>query len=228
MSSYVRLHCLAEGETEQIFAERILTPYLARKNIGLSCSLIGKRGGDIRFARVKNDLKAFLLGNTSCYLTFMIDFYGTPKNDWPGLSEACRESTPQNKAKTVNQATATAVAALIPNDANRRFIPYISMHEFEALLFSESRILATELGVDVSLIDSILNRYSPEEINNSANTAPSKHLASLMPRYKKTITGIAIAEKIGIDKMRQACPLFDQWLQEIENLTRADHQNSKV
>jgi hypothetical protein len=221
MSNYVRIHCLAEGETEQIFVEKILRPYLSTKNIGISCSLIGKRGGDIRFDRAKKDLKAFLLRDTGCYLTFMIDFYGTSKKDWPGLSDACLQPSPHAKAQTVNQATDVAVAEIASTDACRRFIPYISMHEFEALLYSEPAILAEGLGVDIQRVDGILNGNSPEEINNSPETAPSKCLEALMPNYKKTITGIAIAEKIGINKMRQACPIFNQWLQKIESLPHA-------
>jgi hypothetical protein len=221
MSNYARIHCLAEGETEQIFVEKILRPYLATKNIGIYCSLIGKRGGDIRFDRAKKDLKAFLLGDTGCYLTLMVDFYGTSKKDWPGLSDACLHATPHAKAQTVKQATDVAVTEIVSTDACRRFISYISMHEFEALLFSDPPALAEGLGVDIRKVNDILNGNSPEEINNSPQTAPSKRLEALMPNYKKTITGIAVAEKIGIDKMRQACPLFNQWLQQIEALSLA-------
>ena len=221
MSSFIRLHCLAEGETERIFGEKILAPYLARKSIGLSCSLIGKRGGDIRFVRAKNDLRTFLLADAGRYLTLMIDFYGTPKNDWPGLREASTKHTPQAKAEVVNEATAREIATLVNADAVRRFIPYISMHEFEALLFSHPALLAEELGIETSRVEAIVSA-SPEHINNSPQTAPSKRLEALMPRgktFKKTITGIAIAEKIGVDPMRRACPLFNQWLQTIETLT---------
>ena len=92
------------------------------------------------------------------------------------------------------------------------------IHEFEALLFSDSAILARRLGVDKKHVDKTLEKFSgkPEMINNSRDTAPSKRLQAWMPAYKKTITGIPIAEEIGIDKMRLAAPLFDAWLKSLE------------
>ncbi|PCI01522.1 MAG: hypothetical protein COB76_01195 [Alphaproteobacteria bacterium] len=57
----------------------------------------------------------------------------------------------------------------------------------------------------------------PEKINNSPDTAPSKRLLG-KTNYKKTVHGPNIAEEIGLDKIRDICPNFDQWLVEIESL----------
>ena len=101
----------------------------------------------------------------------------------------------------------------------RRFIPYVSMHEFEALLFSDPRILAEQLRVAQADVEVILTKCGePEAINDSSMTAPSKRLANLSERFKKTSTGIAIAKAIGLPTMRRECPLFDAWLTRIENL----------
>lgn len=51
-------------------------------------------------------------------------------------------------------------------------------------------------------------------------TAPSKRLNNWSPNhnFRKTTMGITIAEAIGIQKMRDNCPLFNAWLKEIEKI----------
>ena len=42
---------------------------------------------------------------------------------------------------------------------------------------------------------------------------PSRQISNwLHGRYVKTVQGGAIADRIGIDKMRSACPNFNDWL----------------
>jgi hypothetical protein len=59
---------------------------------------------------------------------------------------------------------------------------------------------------------------SPEDINDSPETAPSKRILAAMSGYQKTFHGPLIACDIGIDPMRAACPHFDQWLRALEGL----------
>jgi hypothetical protein len=47
---------------------------------------------------------------------------------------------------------------------------------------------------------------SPEEINNSQETAPSKRILGVYNSYNKITDGYLIAKEIGIDKMREVCP----------------------
>jgi len=99
----------------------------------------------------------------------------------------------------------------------------ISMHEFEALLFSNPSTLAAHLGVSQAAVDEILAECGePEAIDDSPLTAPSNRLATLSARYKKTSTGIVIASAIGLAVMRQQCPLFNAWLTKVENLSTYD------
>lgn len=64
---------------------------------------------------------------------------------------------------------------------------------------------------------------SPEKINNSPQTAPSKRLERWAHgRYGKTTSGIVIARAIGIDKMRKKCPLFNSWLFKLESLVNSN------
>jgi len=222
MSDYTEVVILVEGLTEKIFISDILVPYLAEKDIFMTPIIIskpGQKGGDVKFARVKNDIELHLKQRPDTYLTLFVDYYGI-KNDWPGLQEAKEQSTPKSKAEKINCATKDKVNELFQNwNSERRFIPYVSMHEFEALLFSEPQKLANKLNVSQSEIDKILSDCGePENIDDSPVTAPSKRLEKLSDRFKKTSTGISIVKEIGLPRIRESCPIFTNWLMSVENL----------
>jgi hypothetical protein len=222
MSSHAVVIALVEGITEQRFINQILAPVLYPRNIYLSPVVIskpGQKGGDVKFERVKNDIGDHLKQRQDTFVTLFLDFYGI-KGDWPEIDEARRQNSAALKAEKFKFGVKNEVQKLFGDYyPEKRFIPYVSMHEFEALLFSDPAILAAQLPANESVIEKILKDCGePESINDSFQTAPSKRLETLCGRYKKTTTGIAIAEKIGIAKMRQACPLFGAWLDKIEKL----------
>jgi hypothetical protein len=222
MSKHVEIVVLVEGPTEQIFIRSLLVDHLASQGIYLRPIVIskpGQKGGDVRFARVQNDIRLHLKQRQDTYLTLFVDYYGI-RNDWPGLAEAKRQTTPRGRASVLNEKTKEEVVRQFEAQrADQRFLPYVSMHEFEALLFSEPRILAGQLGVAPAEVDRILTECGePEAIDDSPEKAPSKRLAKLSDRFKKAATGIAIAEAIGLPTMRAQCPLFDEWLGVIEGL----------
>ena len=134
--------------------------------------------------------------------------------------EAKKRTNPVEIAEAINRATHNEVNTKLESyRSDVRFIPNIAIHEFETLLFSDPEILAYHLDIKQAEIDKILNKFGePERINDSPQTAPSKRLEKLYDRYKKTNTGINIARAIGLSKMREQCPLFDNWLTNLENL----------
>lgn len=226
MNNYIEVMVVVEGKTEEIFINSLVAPYLASKQIFISATQISKpgaKGGDVKFIRAKNDIEKHLKQRHDTYVSLFVDYYGI-KSDWPGFNEAKSCSTPQKIANAVNKVTRNKVIELFTDQrAEVRFIPFIAVHEFEALLFSDPVELATHLHVNQTDIDKILSEFGkPEAINNNQNTAPSKRLEKLYNRYKKTSTGITIAQAIGITKMRTQCPLFDAWLKNFEELQEGD------
>lgn len=227
MSDHAEIVALVEGPTEKIFIADMLVPYLAGQGVFMTPIIIskpGQKGGDVKFSRVKNDIELHLKQRRDTYLTIFVDFYGI-KSDWPGLAEAKQQASHSNKAAILNSATKKQVEELFGGyDADRRFIPYVAMHEFEALLFSEPQKLAELLHVSQVKIDKILaDCGEPENIDDSPMTAPSKRLEDLSDRFKKTSTGIAIAKGIGLAKIRESCPIFNGWLTAVENLKGASN-----
>ena len=101
------------------------------------------------------------------------------------------------------------------------YIPYIQLHEFEALVFSstigfESLFENNEMkfkGI-CEVIDGFTN---PEDINDSPETAPSKRMQKLIPGYNKVAYGISLIEYTGIDTILKKCPHFRKWIEKLKD-----------
>lgn len=222
MSECKEIIAIVEGSTEQRFIKQVLAPYLTNSNVYLTPIILdkpGEKGGDVKFARAQNDIEKHIKQRRDTWVTMFVDYYGI-RADWPGYQDSKKQITHIRKAAVMNKATASEIARLFPTENTvKRFIPYVSMHEIEALYFSDPTILAAKLDVSVKRINSILKECGePEKVNDSSQTAPSKRLTALSDRFKKTSTGVSIASEIGIPKMRVACPIFNEWLTTLENL----------
>jgi hypothetical protein len=226
--SSVDIYIVVEGQTEQTFIRDVLAPELAPQKIYLYPVLIGipgHKGGDVRFDRAKDDIGLFLKQRENIYISTLFDYFRINKN-WPGktiIRQQIQRGTTLSagqKAEILETATLEEIVKIFPGfNAESRFIPYIQMHELEALLFSDTDILAEKIDIAMSQIQEILNDYEgPEEINDDPVKAPSKRLETLMPGYRKVALGKTISEAIGIQTIRNQCPHFDAWITKLENL----------
>lgn len=224
----IDIYIVVEGQTEQTFVRDVLAPQIAYKGIYLYPILIGKpghKGGDIRFDRAKIDICNFLKQRNDTYISTMFDYYGIDSK-WPGKVEVLQQIqegatlTAIDKAKILETATHNEIVSTFSgNNSENRFIPYIEMHEFEALLFSDVDILAEKADIDVSRIKEIIEEYNnPEEINDDSMKAPSKRLKALKEGYRKVAMGKTVSDAIGIQVIRRQCPNFDNWLTKLERL----------
>jgi len=222
MSNIIEVMILVEGQTEQTFIKSLFSPYIAEltgNKVVLKPMLPGKYGGDVRFERYKKDIGNHLKQRQNTYVTLMIDYYGIRK-DWPGFEESKRKATHSQKAEVINNETVKEIQKLFPEqNREHRFIPYVSMHEIESLYFSNPASIAQIMKIEQTEIESILRECGePEAINDNPETAPSKRLGKLSESFVKTTTGIAIAKAVNISQMRKHCPLFNKWVNKIENL----------
>ena len=220
----IRIHFLVEGQTEETFVNKILTPYFSTKEIYIDVRLVGnsryggkiQRGGITSYQKAKNDIQRWLTEDQSAYLTTMFDFYYLPKN-FPGRVEAEERADPYNKVAYLETE--------MKKDINsQRFIPYIQLHEFEALLFTrpdkidECMALNNQSG-SVHKLEAILKSFkTPEHIDQE--TPPSKRLKHIYPTYRKVLFGPLIAEEIGIPEVKTKCKHFSQWLEQIEKIKK--------
>lgn len=138
--------------------------------------------------------------------------------DLPGVLEGKRLPDPYEKVKSLEGKLAQAIGS-------RRFIPYIQLHEYEALLFSDvvmiDQVLAPfQRRSNLEALQKIRAQYrTPEEINDGETTAPSKRLRSLYAGYDKVVSGPLIAKRIGLDTLKRECPHFREWISRLEALT---------
>ena len=117
----------------------------------------------------------------------------------------------------------TLEAALSSDIADPRFLPYLQLHEFAALLFTDIRgfkdvaeFSSTQPKVILSKIQYILDTYNnPEDINQGTTTAPSKRLISIIPNYEKILFGYWIAEENGLSSILNKCPRFSAWVNQV-------------
>lgn len=223
----IRLHLTAEGPTEKNFAIRILRPYLAtfRVFVDARCVLTSKdkkaskeyRGGLVSYEKAEADVLAWMKedSNAECRFTTMFDLYGLPK-DFPGLATAKRKATDHyERVRLLEENMARSI-----ND--RRFIPYIQLHEFETLILAAPENLDCqylEHDRQIRKLISLVEGKNPELINDGNTTAPSKRILKQIPEYDKATAGVSIVEKTGLETLRAKCRHFDEWLTCLEQLS---------
>lgn len=75
MGSYAEVVVLVEGATEQMFVKQLLAPYMASRGVYLTPIIIdkpGEKGGDVKFARARNDIGSILSNEKIPGLRFLL------------------------------------------------------------------------------------------------------------------------------------------------------------
>jgi len=219
----MRVHVICEGQTEETFVNEVLAPHLARLEVYPAASLVGKpgrKGGAVTTSRMVSDIRLRLMGDGEAFCTTFFDFYGLDAG-FAGKKTAVGLADIGRKADAVEGRLLEVVKKAAGENTVRRFIPYVQMYEFEGLLFSDPAKMAqglSEVGLAADLAAIRAEFATPEEINDSSITAPSKRLLKLMPRYEKPLYGSLAALEIGLDRIRSECRRFDQWITRLEGL----------
>lgn len=238
-----RLLVHVEGETEETFVNEVLGPHLySRGYLQVSARLMGnarqrdRRGGIRPWSAVKQDIVTHLREDSQCLASSMVDYYALPQTGdrtWPGRDVA--GTLPYLlKAPTIQDALLAEICnAMGKGFDSRRFIPYVMMHEFEALLFSDCARFAQGIGrPDLApRLQQIRNAFeTPEEIDDSPATAPSKRVQTLMPGYQKPLMGTLAVLEIGLEAISAQCPHFRNWLERLEtsHQSAASEENSSA
>lgn len=214
-----RLLIVCEGSTEQEFCNCTLLPHLQRVGVMVSAPLVKKtNGGIVSWASLRLQILNHLREG-DVYVSMLIDFYGIKDHYlFPGWDDS---KAIADKAKRIHFLI-EKMREDVPDEYRHHFLPYIQLHEFEGILFSDSnafRLIFDSSEANLMQIDSIIAEFpNPEEINNSSETAPSKRLLKAIPGYNKIVYGNIIAEQIGLQTIRDKCPLFNEWLTELEQI----------
>ena len=211
-----RLYLTVEGQTEAAFANDVLMPHLTAFGVFLYPSrftgLHGRRRGRIprggllgTFQHAVSDMRRWLKEDRSADARFsmMIDLYGLPR-DFPGYDEGTTRPTGWEQAVTLEQSLASAIG-------DTRFIPYLQVHEFEALVLADPRQIESiyeghATGV-AELCDDCSAFGSPEQINHGHYSHPKYRIKQKVPRYDENVAGPLLTGNIGLPSLREKCPL---------------------
>lgn len=210
-----------EGQTEENFVKVVLQEHLRQFNIHAQPIVVstkrlisGKKfkGGISTFEKVEPELHCLLRASHVLAVTTMYDYYALP-GDFPGMDDLDSIPLP-SKVAHVEHALRTRI-----NDA--KFIPYLQVHEFEAVLFSDSKPFAEFYKASIAKkIEAMVDEFqgNPELINNHRDTSPSHRLSKLIAGYDKATDGPRLAAEIPLLVIRAKCPHFDAWITTLEGL----------
>ena len=209
-----RLIFIVEGDSEQRFINEHLVSYLALKFPGVSMHAQkittnrkkNVKGGNVNYELLKNEIRRTYAQGGVLITTFM-DFFRLP-TDFPGYTQDVKQIS------QIEDAIRVDCNSIIPPSS---FLPYIQKHEFETLLFANSAGFSKVVdAVEMNEILKVLKKFStPEDINGSPETAPSKRLLSIF-KYKKVADSALVMKDVDIDALRKQCPKFDAWVSRLE------------
>jgi len=226
-----RLLIHVEGQTEEDFVNEVLRDHLVNHGYELvSARIVGnsrlkrRRGGIRPWPSVRKDITNHLRQDPECIATTMVDFYGLPKNGpgaWPGRALPLGR-TSQLKASYVEDALLeNIVGEMGANFDPTRFVPFVMMHEFEGLLFSDCAAFGLAIGrpeLEIKFREVRDKFATPEDINDSPITAPSKRVETIVLGYEKPLLGTLAILEIGLRTIRAQCPHFADWLDKLESI----------
>lgn len=219
MSDFIYVVC--EGQSEMTFVKQILSPYIQERS-NYQCFLNpfvvitsfdrrkGRvfRGGLTDYQKPKNDILRCLKSGRP--VTTMFDYFGLP-TDFPNYEDMNALHDDYEKVRFLEKQMQDDIG-------NDLFFPYISLHEFEALFYCDLdtlKLLYTGYENEIEKLKSEIEGRPPESINDGENTSPSKRLLNHL-KYEKGSEIMIPLNHIGIDKMREKCPHFSEWVSRIE------------
>jgi hypothetical protein len=213
-----------EGQTEETFFRDILAPVLSEHAIYGEAHRIttGRkrttsfRGGFVAYEHPRRDLTLWMKQDQKpeSWFTTMVDLHRLPL-DFPGAMKTSAIEDPIKKVEFLQ-------AELHRDLDHRRFVPYIQLHEFEALLFSDPDCFSIAFPDQTAAIAELKEvrraAISPEHIDDGEDTAPSKRICAVLPDFVKPASGPIIAREIGLHKIRRECRHFNDWIEALLGL----------
>jgi len=215
-----RIIIIGEGQTEQSFCSAVLQPHFNKYSIYIQNPVIKKTsGGIVHWPALKHQVQLHLRQDKTAFVTTLIDYYGIhAHHKYPKWEEA---QTMRNMSSAM-YAIENAMLNDVDEGLRYRFIPYIQLHEFEALIFCDADVFDMYYEANEADLNQLKNICStnpnPEDINNSPVTAPSKRLMQYIPGYNKITDGTQLLMAIGLTTIRNKCPRFNHWIETLETI----------
>ncbi|HKQ50055.1 MAG TPA: DUF4276 family protein [Phycisphaerae bacterium] len=223
----VEIVAIVEGQTEQTFVRDQLAEHLGSFGFAIWAILSGKtqrQGGVKKWDSARNDIIRPLRAGRFC--TTMFDYYAMP-SDWPGRREASKLAWAK-RAAYVEAMMAEDIGETIGVSFNpSQFIPYVQLHEFEALLFSDTGVLAAAATAISPITETYYRKQfdaiitaagHPEAIDDGFETCPSRRIKGIVAGFRKGLHSPIVARRIGLDRLVSDCSHFGSWIKKLESL----------
>ena len=175
----IRLAISVEGETESenssidCLLERLREIGIEPKPI-----LLGGRGGSITVPGMISEMANLAWSHDA--VTSLVDYYGLRQKG-------------QGQGDELEQAIRGGVLKRLRGRRRVPVVPYVQKYEFEGLLFSKPDAVAAVMCASNRQLRDLRKVRSdfttPEEINDSPVSAPSKRVKGIFPDYAKSCTG---------------------------------------
>lgn len=206
---------ICEGETEEEFCKTLLSVYLQKYcKIRIEVRLLG---GNCNWQRIKDMAEKALKQQKNALVTTFFDYYGVKTKNFPNWIET--EGINKANVRERIEILENGMLEEIDSNLRYRFIPYIQLHEFEALLFNNIEVFDNNFKRSefnrANLLD-VLNEFpDPELINQKIETSPSHRLIEIIPSYNKILYGNMLVEIIGIEQIKQKNKHFNDWIEQL-------------
>ena len=142
-------------------------------------------------------------------VTSRVDYYGLRRKE-------------QRQVDELEQAIYQGVMQRLKGRRLVPVVPYVQQYEFEGLLFSNPDAVANVMRASKRQLEDLRKVRShfttPEEINDSPISAPSKRVMRIFPDYDKVLHGPQIAIRTSVAGIASECPRFRVWIARLEAL----------
>jgi hypothetical protein len=229
--------CIVEGQTENAVLKALIAPHLGELGVDFHVPIVrvGRGRGGVKFleaADLFDQVRRLLKDPRHAHVTTFFDYYAFPESEargWKFVSTLKAEA-PFRGAEAVaelieKEIHKRAVEGLELPNLTARLIPYIQLHELEALFFAEPDKTAATLGnpsMAKTFAQTVEQCGGCERIDDRPQTAPSKRIELVFPWYVKGRSerahGPRIAEKLELATVRDKCPRFNSWVAKLEAL----------
>lgn len=215
-----RLIIYCEGQTEEMFVERLLRNHLLVYGVKVERPVLaatsfdpqGQRGGFVHWAAIDFDLRQEFASDTDIHLRFttLLDVYAMP----PQVLQLAGYVNPPGDAFSVEHLERVLEAEF----KEPRFKAYLQRHELEALLLAVPEALSAVFPDNKSALAQlhrdVASFPSPEDINHGPLTHRSARLEAAVPGYGdlKASRAYFVLAEAGLSQVRAKCPRFHAWL----------------
>ena len=195
---------VVEGQTEGEFVKRVLSNHLLEQGVLVKEHELG---GGVNVHKIASEMLRYC--RSYDVVSSLVDYYG-----FGGRGRATVAELEQQISEEVRKRA--------PGGLLCKIYPYVQLHEFEGLLFSDVKAFGKIPGVtmaNVQRLEFVRGRFAaPECINSGEHSAPSKRIKGVIPTYEKVVNGVSVAQWITLPKIREECKRFDSWIACLESV----------